>query len=523
MPKMNILYIEDNPDDVTMIREMLSESSEIDFVLDSVSMLKDGLAKAAKSTPDLLLLDLGLPDSQGVEAVTKIAQVNKYIPIIVLTGNNDEHVGIKAVELGAQDYLVKELIHSQLLVKTIQYADVRFKLATALSHREEVLRKKAEEQLSVASKRLMLATEGANIGIWEFDPVEGTLIWDTKMLELHGHKGKEFDATLDSWLLAIHPEDRNEIERILKEAILSEKPSEMEFRVILPDGDIRHMRQVAMKHREDGESPKLIGANWDVTKEKEAVLKKFAAEKSKTKQLEQFAYIASHDLQEPLRTVRSFTTVICEDYGELFDDEGQNILNAILVSTRRMSDLINGLLNYSKIGRSSKLSDISLKKVIDDIQSDLSTVLEEQNAKIELGFIPEHFNGYVLEIRQLIQNLITNATKFQRPGVSPRIKIDSSEYSHHWQFSVSDNGIGMEAKYLDRIFEIFQRLHNTNDYAGTGIGLAYCKKIVELHEGEIWVESEVGKGSTFHFTVSKHLGEMKYNYYENKIAMHHAH
>ncbi len=228
---------------------------------------------------------------------------------------------------------------------------------------------------------------------------------------------------------------------------------------------------------------------------------------AKNKELEQFAYIASHDLQEPLNTISSFIGLISEDYGDSFDDVGKESLAFIKDASIRMKKLIDSLLEYSRLGRNREYADVDLNKVIEELRKDLKTVIEETDATITVSKLPV-VRGSEIELRLLLQNLIGNAIKFREANKVPKINIASVKVTdlsedavNYWKFSVKDNGIGIPEEHKDRIFAIFQRLHSRDEYQGTGIGLAHCKKIVESHGGKIWLTSEKGKGSTFYFTI----------------------
>lgn len=222
----------------------------------------------------------------------------------------------------------------------------------------------------------------------------------------------------------------------------------------------------------------------------------------KNSQLNQFAYIASHDLQEPLRTVDNFIDLFQEDYGDKLDSEALQYFDFIKGATSRMKALITGLLNYSRLGRSEIKSKIDLNKVLEEIKADFTITINEKDASITSDPLPT-INGYPVELKQLFANLISNALKFIPPERTPKIHISTEEKEHQYIFKVRDNGLGIKDEHLSRIFSMFTRLHSARDYKGTGIGLAFCQKIVDLHKGKITVVSEVGKGSTFRFTIKK--------------------
>ena len=216
--------------------------------------------------------------------------------------------------------------------------------------------------------------------------------------------------------------------------------------------------------------------------------------------LEQFAYIASHDLRQPLRKIRMCTEYLAEDYAHCFDEQATEYMSYITKSTDRMYLLIDDLLAYSRIAKDTQENaEVDLKAVVEDCLEDLSVVVEEKQAKISYDNLPV-IKANLREMRQLFQNLLGNSLKFtaSRP---PEIEIRATKKGDRYLFAVRDNGIGIEPQYADKIFQMFQRLHNATEYEGTGIGLAICHKIVTSHGGQIWVESELNQGSSFYFTL----------------------
>jgi PAS domain S-box-containing protein len=254
------------------------------------------------------------------------------------------------------------------------------------------------------------------------------------------------------------------------------------------------IRDISEKKRLENE---IKEANIDLEKK---VLQRTAELESKNKELEQFAYVASHDLQEPLRTTSSFVELIRKQYYGKLDTTANKYIDYIMQASDRMKTLIKDLLDYSRIGREKKREEVDCNVVLEEVLADLNKVIRENKAEITSTPLPV-VTGFPTELKLLFQNLISNSIKFQRQGIAPTIDISSRKENDHWHFSFRDNGIGIDKQYQQRIFVIFQRLHNRSVYEGSGIGLAHCKKIVELHGGRIWVESEGGEGSTFHFTL----------------------
>jgi PAS domain S-box-containing protein len=260
--------------------------------------------------------------------------------------------------------------------------------------------------------------------------------------------------------------------------------------------------EIGLNPIETAEGHMVLASIIDITERKlqEITLKKQVELETKNKELEQFAYVASHDLQEPLRTVSNYMQLFKEDYSERLDEQAFRYIHAVNNATSRMSMLIKALLEFSRLGSNRKLVSVDCSELVKDVLSDLQKFIKTSGAVITVAKLPT-INVYETEIRQVFQNLITNAIKFCEKGTVPEVNIYVEKLADKWQFSVKDNGIGISVSHYKRIFEIFQRLHTTAEYEGNGIGLANCKKIVELHQGEIWVESSSGNGSEFFFTI----------------------
>jgi PAS domain S-box-containing protein len=225
------------------------------------------------------------------------------------------------------------------------------------------------------------------------------------------------------------------------------------------------------------------------------------------KQLNNFASIASHDLQTPLRTIQSFIQLLQQKLGERLSDEEKEYMQFISLATDNMRHLIRDLRTYSQVdaGRLN-IKEFSLDKMVKEILSEIQSVINQTSASIHITTELPSVQGDRIKIKQLVQNLFTNALKYIDKGIVPEVVIHFEDRPKCWYMEMTDNGIGINADYQEQIFELFQRLHNnTDEYQGTGIGLSLCKKVVEQHQGEIGVRSEEGKGSTFYFTIAKHI------------------
>jgi PAS domain S-box-containing protein len=253
----------------------------------------------------------------------------------------------------------------------------------------------------------------------------------------------------------------------------------------------------------DGETLS-IGNVRDVTARKTADerLRMAAADLARSNaELEQFAYVASHDLQEPLRMVASYTQLLARRYQGKLDQDADEFIGFAVDGARRMQALINDLLTYSRVGtRVLEVQMVDCGQLVDQVVADLAVAIADSGASVTLDHLPMVLADPT-QLRQLFQNLVANGIKFHRPGALPRVHVSASLGSDGWTFSVSDNGIGIEPQYLERIFVLFQRLHSRDEYPGTGIGLALCKKIVERHRGRMRVDSTPGQGTTFGFTL----------------------
>ena len=210
--------------------------------------------------------------------------------------------------------------------------------------------------------------------------------------------------------------------------------------------------------------------------------------------------IVSHDLQEPLRTVESYIVLLREDYAQVIDSDIDNHLRSMSSSIQRMSALIRHILHYGQLEKDKKMSEVDCNKLLRSVCEDLSGIITKFGAVITIVEMPVIL-CYETELRQVFQNLIHNAIKFKRPGITPEIRVESKVCENFMEFVVSDNGTGIDSKYFHKIFEIFHKLPGTSNLEGYGVGLANCAKIVALHRGKIWVESSQGNGSTFKFTI----------------------
>jgi len=379
------------------------------------------------------------------------------------------------------------------------------------------LRKLAAEEIRVAKERYDLVTKATNDSIYDWDLVNNKIVRTGDGLTIFfGYSDQDVSDDPDFWRNKMHPEEVEECYNKLNAYL--EDPTknlcDMEYRFRRADNTYAFVYDKGYIVRNaGGKAVRLLGATRDISdrKEKELLLKELNEQLEKraeelavsNSELEQFAYIASHDLQEPLRMVTSFLTQLENKYKNQLDDKAKQYIYFATDGAIRMRRLILDLLEYSRVGRHPNIkAEVDANELVYEAVRLNKSAIDESKAVINCKNLPI-INGSKTTLIQVFQNLISNAIKYYTAGERPIINIAASETPSHWKFEVSDNGIGIEERYFEKIFIVFQRLHSKDEFSGTGIGLAICRKIVENHQGTIWVESEYGKGSTFLFTIAK--------------------
>jgi len=363
-------------------------------------------------------------------------------------------------------------------------------------------RRQAEEALRESEERFRNLADSMPQIVWTANPDGAVDYYNNRVTELEGIS-QNHDGTW-RWVPVLHEDDVQPTLDAWNRSLNSGMYYEVTHRVKTKDGKYKWLlsRAYPIKNS-DGNIIKWYGTATDINEQKEteqALELALLEVKRSNKELEQFAYTASHDLQEPIRMIRSYAQLLEIRNKQNRNKGGQEYLQYIVEGASRMQQLINDLLMYSRVSTTKKnFENVDCNLVLKDVLEDLKFRIQEENAVIEAGSMPI-VKGDRTQLRQLFQNLIQNAVKF-RCEKNPEIKTRSERKDNKWLFSISDNGIGIDSKFHERIFIIFQRLHPREKYPGTGIGLAICKKIIERHGGQIFVESELKKGSTFYFTI----------------------
>jgi PAS domain S-box-containing protein len=406
----------------------------------------------------------------------------------------------------------------ELLEIVQQYVNTEYQLVTnemELAAGIHILGRKLEEaelSLKAAEQQLLTSRQRYNNMVAEVKDyailmldIDGNILnWNKGAEMIKGYTASEILGR--NFRLFYTEKDREEFlpEKLISIAIKEGRVEHRGWRVRKDGTTFWGTFTITPIHNEEGVINGFIKITHDLTEKNLAEENKrlyIEQLELRNMELEQFTYIASHDLQEPLRSITSLVEILTEEYNGRLNENADKYLRFITQSSNRMSQLIIALLDHSRIGKERVPEKVDCNEVIEAVKADLRKAIEESKARVTVKDLPI-LNAYPVELKLLFQNLLSNAIKFKKPDQSPKIHISACKIDDGWLFSCCDNGIGMEDRYKEKIFEIFQRLHSKQLYEGTGIGLAHCKKIVTLHNGKIWVESAPGKGSQFYFTIS---------------------
>lgn len=383
-------------------------------------------------------------------------------------------------------------------------------------------RKNAIREIEISNERFIKISEASKDAVWDYDVLNESLFWGIGFKELFGYDPAEFGDKLVSWEERIHEADRERVKNSFQNTLADKAEAvwTSEYRFQKTNGDYAYISDKgSMIRNSDGKVIRMVGAMSDITEQKETEEKLRKLNESLQQQtkelaasnaeLEQFAFVASHDLQEPLRMITSFLVQLERKYEDVLDEKGKKYIHFATDGAKRMRQIILDLLDYSRVGRvDTDRDEVDLDEILDVVKGLHKKLIEEKKATVTWDEMPV-IRAARGPMQQLLLNLVHNALSYHKKGNKPEVKIWSDETDTHWKFFVKDNGIGIAPEYKDKIFNIFQRLHGKEEFSGTGVGLAICKKIVEDHGGEIGVESEEGKGSTFYFSIAKNQLEIE--------------
>ncbi len=364
------------------------------------------------------------------------------------------------------------------------------------------------QQLQESESRQRNAQQLAHLGSWTLDLAKNELTWSDEVYRIFGLRPQEFAATYEAFLAAVHPDDRAAVDAAYSDSVRDNRDGyEIEHHVVRKDtGEVRIVEEKCEHVRNaSGRIIRSVGMVHDITARKraeEALHATMEDLKRSNLELEQFAYVASHDLQQPLRMVASYVELLGQRYKGRLDEKADKYIAYASGGAIRMHQLVNDLLAFSRVGtRTAPLVPVNLDRAVAQALENLTVAIEQSGAVVEAGPLPA-VSGDETQLVQLFQNLLDNAVKFHGK-MPPRVSVTCRDAGDEWEFAVRDNGIGIDPKHAERIFGVFKRLHTEQEYPGTGIGLALCRKIVERHGGRIHVDPAEGGGSVFRFTLPK--------------------
>ncbi|MEC4005723.1 CHASE3 domain-containing protein [Flavobacterium sp. SUN052] len=376
------------------------------------------------------------------------------------------------------------------------------------------------KRLKTSNAKLLIANESTRMseivgsfGSWQYDMGNDKYFFSDNEYRLLGCEPNSFEPTLDNFLKYVHPEDVNYVQENVNKMIENENLPSFTYRVITKNGEQKYLSGIARLLKDRMGSKILIGVTIDVTQEylaTQLIEDRNTELEANNKELSAFNYVASHDLQEPLRKIQTFISRIAEKEADNFSDSGKDYMDRIQNAINRMRLLIDDLLQFSRTNKTEKVFEtVDLSILLENSKQELSQSIEDKKAIITNDALPVS-KVIPFQIQQLFTNLINNSLKYSKANVSPVININYEKISgeneefipiknktKYHKITFKDNGIGFEQEYSEKIFELFGRLHNKNEYSGTGIGLAICKKIVENHKGYIYAKGEPNNGATF--------------------------
>ena len=481
-----VVWADDNADMRAYVSRLLGGRFDVEVVPDG----RAALDAARAHQPDLVLADVMMPGLDGFALLREIRADPRLseIPVILLSARAGEEARIEGLQAGADDYLTKPFSPRELL-------------AVVQSHvRQYRFRREAAEAMHQAdrSARLLAAIVESSDDAIISKNLNGVITsWNKGAERLFGHTAAE--AVGQSITILIPPERIEEETRILASLRRGERVDHYET-VRITKGGSRLNVSLTISPMKDAEG-RIVGAS-KVVRDITAWKQQEAALKQANEDLQQFAYAASHDLQEPLRTVTAYTQLLEMSLGEQIGDRGKVFVHFISEASARMHNLLRDLRVYLQIStadREPEVEEIDAGEMVEKALQNLDVAIRESGASITVAGLPR-VRMPAFELEHIFQNLIANAIRY-RSSAPPRVNIAASRQGAEWVFSVHDNGIGIAPQFQKQIFDIFRRLHSQSEYPGTGMGLAICQRSLERHGGKIWVESEPEKGSTFYFTI----------------------
>lgn len=485
MPSIAILLLEDSTLDADLTLNRLTKA-RIEHQTTRVETREAFTNALRNRTFDLILSDFALPTFDGLTALEIAQQQSPETPFIFVSGQMGEEVAIDSLKRGATDYVLKRRLDR--LVPAVERA--------LKENRERAERKQAEQRLAESEARFReLADAMPQIVFTAL--ADGSVDYYNR--RWYQFLGIEPEKPVPDWSSRLHPDDAARYQERWQASVSKGTPFDLEFRFQNPtSGEYQWFLGRALPTFDDqGGILRWYGTCTEIDTQKRIE----EALRRSNEDLEQFAYVASHDLQEPLRTISSYSQLLARRYHGKLDEQAHEFIGFVVGAVARMSTLIQDLLAYSRATSQqySRMEWTSSESALGRALANLRAAIDEKAASIHYEQLPAVVAD-AAQLTLLFQNLVGNALKYSREGVPPQVQISASTGHGEWIFTVRDNGVGFDPQYKERIFGLFKRLHG-DLYSGTGIGLAMCKTVVERHGGRIWAVSEPGVGSTFFFTL----------------------
>ncbi len=377
--------------------------------------------------------------------------------------------------------------------------------------------KKRTKELEEMNERFSLAVRAAHMGVWDWNIPKNELVWDDRMYELYGVNREDFSGAYETWLNGIHPDDRAYSNEISEQARRDERDYDTEFRVVWPDRSVHYLKAYGQFVRDrEGKPVRMTGINYDITDWKRAeekirqlnqeleqrVIDRTIQLERTNRELEAFAYSVSHDLRAPLRHISGFLKLLQKKTDGVHDENNRHYIEAILKSVHQMDQLINDLLSFSRMVRNEiTRKKVDMEELVREVIRESKPEIQDRSVNWQIDTLPT-VTGDRAMLRLVLVNLISNALKFTRVRQQAEIEIGSlNDTDNETVFFVRDNGVGFDNTYADKLFGVFQRLHRSDEFEGTGIGLANVRRIIHRHGGRTWAESIPNQGATFYFSL----------------------
>lgn len=498
---LKLLYIEDDEVDRRAFLRMAKEEGR-HYEIAIAKNLTEARKHLRTTVFDIILSDYHLPDGHGTDLFSEVRDT----PFVLLTGTMEEGMALRTLERGADDYLPK--IADQSHLKALPFTIEKTLHRKRIRERE---RRLTRQLLDSEERFRLLVNSVKDYALCMLDSEGFVTTWNSGAEHIKGWKADEIVGRHFS--IFFLPED-----------VHAGEP-ERELEIAARDG---LFHREAERLRKDGSSfwadvtvtpvlddrRDLIGfgkVTRDISerKQNEEAIRDSADKLARSNHdLEQFAYVVSHDLQEPLRMVASYTQLLAERYRGKLDDDADKYIAYAVDGAARLQAMIADVLSFSRAGREDGGTAVDAALALQQALSNLQPAIQESGALVEAGELPTVW-ATPAPLRQVFQNLIANAIKFRSHGMAPLISVKAERSAGFWIFVIRDNGIGIAPEHLQSVFGVFRRLHTQKEYAGNGIGLATCKKVVERYGGKIWAESQPGVGSTFKFTLRGEQAEYK--------------